>query len=284
MDNRGMALNGLVNESLKVLAAKQAAFLAEAGSLTTLVIGSSHGDYAFDPGRFPGAFNFCCGSQDLKHDAVLYDYCANRAPNLRDVIVFYSVFSTGFLLEKSSEAARCAVYKALFAPGFPYASEDINTTFAEVQEALPGYALDMAAAGDAGFIRSDDRFFFPEGYGAARRAADHMKHNARGGADIYLVKILDMAEQLGHRVTVILPPVRDDYRRELNATTEQLFWSIVELKTHFRYEFGVVNLFDDPEFDWHHFGDFDHLRAGGPGPEILTDRLSHALRAADASA
>jgi hypothetical protein len=279
-----MALNELVEETLATLAAKQAAFAANAASFHTLAIGSSHGNYAFDPGRFPGAFNFCSTSQDLKHAAMIYGWCAGQAPHLRDIVLFYSVFSPGFYLEKSSEKQRCAVFKALFSPGTPYASHEINSIFAEVQEVLPTYVPDIAAAGDAGFVRSNDRYFFPWDYGADQRAADHMKHNARGGADIYLLMILDMAQQFGHRVTVVLPPVHGDYKNHLRATTQDIFRTIVELKTHFRYDFGFVNFFDDREFYNHDFGDYDHLLPEGPGPKIVTDALALALRPAEPAA
>ena len=34
--------------------------------ISTLAIGSSHADYGFNPEYFPGSFNFCHASQDLK--------------------------------------------------------------------------------------------------------------------------------------------------------------------------------------------------------------------------
>ncbi len=276
-----MAISEMVEETLAALSSKQAAFLAAADTLTTLAIGSSHGDYAFDPALCPGAFNFCGSSQDLKHSALLYRYCAKHARGLKRIVLFYSVFSPGFMLEKTADRPRCAVYKHLFAPNTPYANAEINEIYAEIAGRAVQASADRGDFADAGFQRSNDRHFFPPvpQYGPEVRTADHLKHNARGDSDIYLVKILDMARSLGHRVTVVLSPARSDYKACIRESSDQLFRGIVELKNHFDYDFGFINFFDDTEVLDAHFGDCDHLLPEGLGARIVSARIAAVLQA-----
>jgi hypothetical protein len=276
-----MAASEMVEETLAALSSKQAAFLAAADGLTTLVIGSSHGDYAFDPALCPGSFNFCGSSQDLKHSALLYRYCAERAVSLKHVVVFYSLFSPGFMLEKTSDRPRCAVYKHLFAPYTPYANAEINEIYDEISRRPAQTFTDPGDFADAGFLRSNDRHFFPPvpQYGPEVRTADHLKHNARGDADIYLVKILDMADRMGHRVTIVLPPARFDYKVCIRQSSDQLFRGIVELKNHFDYDFDFINFFDDTDVLDAYFGDCDHLLPEGPGVRIVSEGIAALLRA-----
>jgi hypothetical protein len=241
------------------------------------VIGSSHGDYGFDPAKFPGSFNFCGSSQDLKHSAVIYKFCAEQNAKIKNVILFYSVFSPGFFLDKSREKARCAVYKELFAPDARYADDEINGSYERIRGALNG---PVSIKGHRGFVASNARHFFPPAYGAEKRAQEHMKHNVRAGADIYLIKILGLARTLGHKVTVVFPPVRSDYRRYVPQEVNAIFTGVVELKNNFDYEFEVANYFDDPIILDEYFGDFDHLLPVGKGTAIITEELASSVRAA----
>ncbi|HEX5263940.1 MAG TPA: hypothetical protein VFW13_10465 [Phenylobacterium sp.] len=270
-----MSFGELLDETIADLSSKKAAFLSSLDEITTLVIGSSHGDYGFDPAKFPGSFNFCASSQDLKHSAMLYRFCADQTPKIANLILFYSVFSPGMYLDKTTEKARCAVYKELFDQSARYADDEINSAYEKIHGALNGAA---SIKGRMGFVASNARHFFPLAYGAEKRALGHMKHNARAGADIYLIKILDMARTLGHKVTVVFPPVRSDYRSYLPRDVNELFAGIVELKNNFDYPFEVANFFDDPIFLDEHFGDFDHLLPVGPGTAVVTEELAAAVR------
>src|SRR3546814_6862555 len=68
---RSIEVSPLLRESIALLAAKRA-MLAASNNITTLVVGSSHGDFGFNPAYCPRSFNLCCRSQDLKHSFHLY--------------------------------------------------------------------------------------------------------------------------------------------------------------------------------------------------------------------
>src|SRR5271168_5044707 len=103
----------ILPQSIDELLPKRNGLLNNCKSITALAVGSSHGDYGFNPVYAPGAFNFCSTSQDLKHSLYLYEFAAKICPSLQYVIIFYSVFSSGFLLEQCSEKIRCAAYKEI---------------------------------------------------------------------------------------------------------------------------------------------------------------------------
>jgi hypothetical protein len=59
----------------------------EKESLDTLVVGSSHGDFGFNPTYYPGSFNLCCRSQDLKHSFFLYKHITLVSQRLEQVLL-----------------------------------------------------------------------------------------------------------------------------------------------------------------------------------------------------
>ncbi|HEY2753426.1 hypothetical protein [Phenylobacterium sp.] len=100
------------------------------------------------------------------------------------------------------------------------------------------------------------------------------------GADIYLIKILGLARTLGHKVTVVFPPVRSDYRRHVPQEVNAIFTGVVELKNNFDFECEVANYFDDPIILDEYFGGFDHLLPVGKGTAIISDEPASSVRAA----
>ena len=67
-----MNMNPLLRESILIIGAKRTMLQKAKESIDTLVVGSSHGDFGFNPTYFPNSFNLCCRSQDLKHSYYLY--------------------------------------------------------------------------------------------------------------------------------------------------------------------------------------------------------------------
>ena len=110
-----MEVSQVVKESILQLGAKRVMFEQASDTLETLVLGSSHGDHAFDPAYIPNAFNLCYGALDLKHSYYLYQRAIASCPNLKNIVLFYSVFSPGNMLERSpGEGDIGAVFSALF--------------------------------------------------------------------------------------------------------------------------------------------------------------------------
>ncbi|MEW6132903.1 MAG: hypothetical protein AB1591_07015 [Pseudomonadota bacterium] len=217
-------MDKIIVNTAGMLTAKISAFNKLSKHIDTVAIGSSHGDYGFDPAFIPHSFNFCLASQDLKHSLYLYKWLISNAI-LKNIVIFYSIFSPGFLLEKTNEKLRCVAYKKILHLDLVYDS-DIENNFNK-------YDLQINSDADGnGFIKSNRRHFIKEDFGAERRAASHIKHAERGGQDEYLYQITKIASELKQRIVVVIPPARSDYRSFCQQTAEMIHNNLtVGLKT-----------------------------------------------------
>jgi tetratricopeptide (TPR) repeat protein len=269
-------------ESLKskllIMAPKRTSLLENKNEITAIAVGSSHGDDCFNPKYSPGSFNLCSSSQDLKHSSYLYERVCELCPNINTLIVFYSIFSPGSILEKSpSEKAWCVVLNELFNLNIEYDDEVLN----ELSNIVRGKLDDVATAvedGICGFTPSLGRYFFPDSYGADKRANDHMRFNATTSANIYLIKMILFARSLNHKVIIVIPPVRSDYFNAIGKNSRHLFKSVHEI-TKFKTDckIQILDFYGSDLFKDHHFGDFDHLLPLGEGTEIISSKIYDTL-------
>lgn len=266
-------------EAIVTLATKRTMLERDKEALETIVVGSSHGDCAFNPAFFDRSFNLCSSSQDLKHSYGLYRQACKVASNLKRVVVFYSVFSPDFFLEKvKSEKEKCPALREVFSLDLEYADSEIEALSHTVRGCLGGLSYEAEAGSCSGFTPTQGKFRFPESYGAQRRAQDHMKLNVGNEANAYLMDILLLAKNQGHEVYVVVPPVRSDYRRCLGEAFSYLFRDVIDIVNVYSMvspepKTQLVNFFDDGDFRDDHFGDYDHLLPTGQGTELLTTKL-----------
>lgn len=268
---------------LQYLQSKRNMLMREAGELKTLVLGSSHGDYAFDPAFCPGSFNLCSRSQDFQYSLLMYAQWAPRCPQLRNVVVFCSVFSPGFVLEKSpSQAPLAPLLNEAFALGQHYGAGPL----AGIAAAVRGQADDDAFTlqGRSGFLPAFEKDLLPADYGAGKRAHEHLKYNRRQGGLPYLAEILKTSRERGHRIHMALSPARPDYRMALGRDAGDLFDSLFKTMQDLNGDPAaqVLNFFDSPLFGEADFGDFDHLHPLGAGVEKLSQEIGRAVAGAAA--
>jgi hypothetical protein len=274
-----ISITPLFKESITLLGAKRTMLRKESHSLTTLVVGSSHGDFGFDPRYYPGSFNLCCRSQDLKHSYSLYEKVSALAPNLKNIVVFYSIFSSGFLLEKSSsENDICPVINGLFSLELKYGDFRLDALSELARSQLSDVSIELEGRG--GFLPTSGKGFFPASYGAERRASDHLKFNGIHEENIYLVKIMQLAKRMKHNLCIVVPPVRSDYRKYIGMDFSSAFRGLMEVCEQFQsdWDFSLLNCYDDAGFLDEYFGDFDHLLPDGEGAGLLTRGVNVMLR------
>jgi hypothetical protein len=269
----------VLHEAIVTLATKRTMLELDKNSLETIVVGSSHGDCAFNPAYFDLSFNLCSSSQDLKHSFGLYRHTCNEAHNLKRVIVFYSVFSPGFYLEKvHSEKEKCPALNEIFSLGLVYDDPEIEALSANIRGKLGGFAYEPEIGSCSGFTPTQGKYRFPETYGAQRRAQDHMKLNVIHEANVHLLDIMLLAKSRGHDVYIVIPPVREDYMEALNGDFSNLFGDLIDIVTMYRnlsptQKIDIVSFFGDDDFQHEHFGDYDHLLPTGAGTTLLTTKL-----------
>lgn len=264
-----------VVQDLKILNIKKSSALVNADRIFHIVVGSSHGDHAFNSIRAKGSVNLCYTSQDLFHTACIYDWGARHLPKLNAVVVFFSVFSSYFLLQKSEERWRVAPIKEVFDIDYRYYDEEIDRLSSIISKWSSGY---LTPNDQFGFTQQygNGRYLGNE-YGVERRAENHFASKRIAGQALHLVRILLQAREMGHRVLVVIPPCRHDLKAVLHEKSryfQELYW----VREQFRFvgNFDILDFYDDPFFQYEHFGDFDHLDPQGEGCRYLTDTvMSH---------
>lgn len=267
--------------SILLLSAKRKMLRGMQDSLKTVVMGSSHGDYGFDPDYCDSSFNLCCRSQDLKHTFHLYKHVNAIAPNLKNLVLFYSIFSPGNRMENSlGEKDICPALNEIFELGLDYQDEHLAMLSDSIKGQLAHFDFDIE--GHAGFFPAAEKFFYPEAYGAQQRANEHLKLNINSEAQDFLWDTLMLAKASGQRVYIVIPPVRRDYKaatgRDFNYLFRDLISLVESLNTyHPDLKVEMINGFDDEDFKDEHFGDFDHLLPTGKGTEILTGKINRAI-------
>ncbi|CAN7365587.1 hypothetical protein LJR219_002156 [Phenylobacterium sp. LjRoot219] len=263
-----------------MLGYKRTMLRRSADDITTLVLGSSHGDCGFDPGPFPGAFNLCSTSQDLRHSHAIYRRVSRNLPKLKTLVLFYSVFSPGHVLEKSpSDRVYAIALHEMLDLTLAYSELDMAQAAGSLKTRLAQW--EPQANGRAGFFPELMTWRFDDSYGVDRRTAEHMKLNASSAALVYLAAIAQLARHQGHRLVVVVTPARSDYKRSCGAPAPVPFRSLTEMRVELQLGgFDVLSLWDDTRFTDAHFCDFDHIDPAGEGPALLSRTLARALGAA----
>jgi hypothetical protein len=286
-----MEVSQVVKESILLLGAKRAMFEQACDTLETIVLGSSHGDYAFDPAFLPNSFNLCYRSMDLKHCYSLYQRTITASPNLKNVVLFYSVFSPGSMLERSpNEGDIGPLFSALFDLDVEYQSERLtklaDALTQQLQKGMAATLIEEAAKldGYAGFMPSYKGAV--EASEFQSRLLSHIKHNYESGADYYLLKILGLANRLGHGVTIVIPPVTSTYRNALSTRSSTIFRELIEVVDLFPWTkpIKILNAYDDEAYEDSFFVDTDHLDARGEGTRKLSRAIAEMVLAGQAAA
>lgn len=247
---------------------KAYSFFESTSEIETLAFGSSHGYYGYIAAE--KEFNLCETSQDLYYSYALYEKYAGKLKNLKTIILFYSVFSPSMELQKTSESFRCVYYTAFY--DIPYKLPDLAKK--------TGLVKDEKITSQIGkdFLRkpiSKNRGNFSfDTYeavilSAEQRAASHLKHNKRNNTQTeFVTKMGDLAKQNNHKLFVVIPPMRSDYR-ELLPPTEELFNALISQISD--KDISLINMYDSPDFSSDDFSDTDHLNQ--KGAEKLTAKI-----------
>lgn len=225
-------------------------------SIDTIVLGSSHGAAGFISKLYSvNSFNLASASQDLYYSYQLLKYCQKELKNLKNIYLFYSVFSSGFELQKTNEKERCAFFKFLF--NIPYKYETDNKLEYFYTQTYSYYKTNKENIDTNGYI--EQKIFFDKNFPVEKRISTHLRENQRENNQLtYLNKIINICNQNNINLIIIIPPARQDYRNSLpnhNVLFEKLY-KVENLPL-------VIDLYDDTNFEYLDFGDFDHLNKQG---------------------
>jgi hypothetical protein len=230
-------------------------------NLENLVVGSSHGRDAFIPRARD--YNLANSSQDLYRMYKLYEYVVkHKGQNLKNVIVFWSVFHSGFQLEKTKECLHCVPYKILY--GIDYACEmyPVDRRIVKNIENL------MATTNVPNNYRGKSFYISGHSDKTEKIATGHLKNTIRNNNQIqYLAQIVELARQKGHNVYVVLPPYRKDYTDCL-PDDKIVFAELFKFLKH-NQDVRLINLGHDTDFKDSDFANCDHCNERG-GRKVTT--------------
>ena len=228
----------------------------KAKNLKNLILGSSHGRDAFIPGETD--FNLSQSSLDLYRIYHLYKYVLkNNGKNLRNIIVFYSVFHPGLQLEKTGKWKFCIIYKTLY--GIKYALP-LPLDDSYLVNEIKGQMDTVSCPDD--FRGKSDNYENKYESDAKNLVEKHLKNTCRNNNQIkYLAKLVDMARKNKQNVYVVLPPYRSDYLKKLpeqHIVFRELFGFLDKNK-----DVKLLNLQNDEDFIDSDFNSVDHCSESG---------------------
>lgn len=247
---------------LKHLVRKTRALDGMKDRVKTLILGSSHAQMGWTAER--DEFNMGLGYQDLYYTYHLYKRYMD-CPNLKNIVVFYSVFSQGHQLIRTRDARACVSFKVV--AGIEYSDMAMSAALhlgwlegVYSRKAKRWQGKHPAIVGDLG----NENDYIPAMTPSAKdRALPHLKNNSR---DFDMTAFLNLMatemEKRGQKLFVVIPPATVEYRQALPDANE-LFSEIKKCVSRHGNAKLLDHYGDDGFCDDGDFIDWDHLSRKG---------------------
>ena len=252
---------------LKHLARKIRALDYMKNRVETLVLGSSHAQMGWIANG--NEFNLGIGYQDLYYTYELYSRYKN-CPNLKTIVVFYSVFSQGHQLIRTKDARICITFKAVANIDYEdwgYASAlRLNWLLGSYRRKAANWCKSHRL--DKNDFGNEYDYIPVKTKTASERALPHLKNNNRQyDMSKFLDSLAKDTEERNQRLIFVIPPATKEYR---NALPEYnlLFGNLARFMQQHR-NVMILNHFNDDRFSSSDFIDWDHLSLEGANK--LTD-------------
>lgn len=228
--------------------------------LETLVLGSSHGDYGFNPiFTEKKSFNLAHSSQDLYYSYHLYQKYAKQCSKLENVVIFYSVFSQGNNLYMQKKNDLVCFYKIIF--GCKYFSNFKDLLLDKKEGKYRKWYKKYKRVPKGEYYGFEAGKYFLKKISTEIRASSHLRENKREDNLLgYLQKIVTLAKEKQHQLYIVLSPGREDYKQEC-GDSKRLFTAVFEMQN--KLDLKIINLYDNVSFNDNDFGDCDHLNSNG---------------------
>ncbi len=227
-------------------------------TIKTLCVRASNADYGFFPQKFPNSYNLGLTSLDLEMTFKIYEKWQKTLPSLKNIIMYFSVSSPGYVLTKTSERYRAVSYGYFF--GVKYSNENILPKYEKYIRRQCQKIENTVFPIYTNYRGYEKKYFFMNDISAEIRSKKHLRENLRMPDQMCWLSHLDnLAKQNNHRLIIVLPPCRRDYRAQL-PTGDVLFSKIYRLDIE---KWRIFNYYDDAAFVGSDFGDTDHLNENG---------------------
>ena len=225
-------------------------------TMETLILGSSHGDYGYLASE--NEFNLALPSQDLYNSYKLYEKYSKSA-KLKNVIIFYSVFSEGFILDKTNAKEISLSYKNFFGINILHDSLFLrhrNLFFPWYFMQIVNNKISFNNGNNSSV--EDTSQALRSSISPKERALAHLKSHNRPNKQIkYLHKLVDLCHKNSHNVFIVIAPATREYKENL-PDGSFIFASLKEFN-----DVEIIDLYDSDLFNDDDFLDWDHLNLSG---------------------
>lgn len=231
------------------------------GNFDTIVLGSSHAQFGFYTKYYSDTcYNLSTSSQDLYYTKQLFDFCNTNLKSVKHFIIFYSVFSPGFILQLTSIYEWSVLFKLHY--NFAYNFQGVKNKELDwkknflrkfLKESEKKEKLQNIFKHYNGFTPVS---FFSWDGSVIERAAAHLKHNKRPDKQNFFIEEIYNNLKYGQKLTIVIPPARADYKFAIKESYNELFKDIILLCE--KLDIELLNFYETDSFN-DYFFDTDHL-------------------------
>jgi hypothetical protein len=247
------------DEFLKYVLKKKIGLERNFDKISTLVLKGSHADYSFIPDYFESSFNLGLTSSDLFNTFAIYKSYSHKFDKLDNIIVFYSVFSSGYSLINTSSRYLTVVYNYFFGTSY----DNYNLIDSKYEKLIIGKCDEITKVGldvEIDYKGYENKTYYMKNISAKSRVKTHLRENLREPDQLeWLVLLNKEIIKDNRRLTVVIPPARSDYKAKL-PSEDVVFKKIIDAQLE---NVEIINLYNSQFFLDSDFGDTDHLNDDG---------------------
>lgn len=235
-----------------------------------LILGSSH-MVKIDVGE--KFLNCAFSSCDMYYANEIYKLF--NKPEVKNVIISFSVFSPGYSLIRTFDAHVCATLKALF--GIPYQNEEVaRKKHLNLLEFLFRLKLKRGYEKyNPNYVYLPNQKFEFQVKKIQERALKHLKNNRRDVQQYYILEeLLNSTQNNKQNLYIILPPATH-YFKEVLPSSEEMFKGLYPLVDKYNH-CKVINFYDSEDFTLEDFADGDHLCL--EGKQKLISKINDVIK------
>lgn len=257
---------------LTYVSKKKTGFDFHKKDIETLVLRGSHADYAIKPRSNMNMYNLGLTSTNLYFNYKIYEKNRNDMPKLKNLVLFFSVFTPGLSLNMIKERNRLIAYKYYFDVEYQHPELISPILEKKIFKKCRAITKKKNKLKDELYFGYDKKENFIVNGSAKDRAKTHLRENLRKPDQCqWLEKLINIIEKDKRKLYIVIPPANSEYYNAF-ADGVDLFLSLrginsdsVEILDYYK-----SNLFNDG-----HFGDFDHMNDRGAA--VITDEIFREL-------
>ena len=242
--------------------------LEQKKNIQTIALGSSHGNRGLNSMFMSQpTVNLCTTSQDLYQSYKMFEYALKNCSTIKNIILFYSPFSSGFNISHSSEKYRTAFMKTVF--GIKPYKEDNSINKKLYKKASKCFLKNISIKADNNPLFESEELIEEE---IKKRALKHMDFAQNDTMKEFLIKIIELAKQKDIKLYCVIPPYTEMYKKYISTDFKKKLKDICN-----QYGISFISFYKDKDFNDSDFCDADHLNIHGSIK--LTKKINEFLEA-----